>query len=101
MQTTNAVAKARFSTRAKQDLRDIWQYVALDSSTEADKLLLRILDKIDLATFQPGIGSARPELSATARILVEGRYIVIYEPADYGIFIVAIVHGARDPANWL
>jgi toxin ParE1/3/4 len=101
MQTINAVAKAHFSHRAKQDLRDIWQYVALDSPREADKLLSRILDKIDLAAFQPGMGSARPELSASARILVEGRHIVIYEPVEYGIFIVAIVHGARDAANWL
>ena len=101
MPTSNTVAKAHFSHRAKQDLRAIWQYVALDSSQAADHLLSRILDKIDLAAFQPGIGSTRPELSQTARILVEGNHVVIYEPSDYGIFIVAVVHGARDPANWL
>ena len=47
------------------------------------------------------MGVARPELSPTARILVEGRYIVIYEPRADGVLVVAIVHGMRDPANWL
>ncbi len=47
------------------------------------------------------MGSARPELSAMARILVEGRYIAIYEPTDYGAEIVAVVHGMREPSSWL
>lgn len=47
------------------------------------------------------MGAARPELSSTARILVEGRYIMIYEPTPYGILVVAIVHGMRDPEQWL
>jgi plasmid stabilization system protein ParE len=46
------------------------------------------------------MGLARPELSPTARSLVEGRYILIYEPKDYGIFVAAIVHGTRDQENW-
>jgi toxin ParE1/3/4 len=37
----------------------------------------------------------------TARILIEGRYVVIYEPMPYGVLAVAIVHGMRDPDNWL
>jgi toxin ParE1/3/4 len=47
------------------------------------------------------MGAARPELSATARILVEGRYVIIYEPMPYGVLAVAIVHGMRDPERWL
>ncbi len=47
------------------------------------------------------MGSGRPELSPTARILIEGRYVVIYEPMTYGIFVVAVVYGPRDVENWL
>lgn len=47
------------------------------------------------------MGPVHPELSETARILIEGRYIAIYEPAPYGILVVALVHGMRDPATWL
>ena len=42
-----------------------------------------------------------PELSATARVLIEGRCIVIYEPQPEGVLVVAIVHGMRDPEHWL
>lgn len=49
----------------------------------------------------PFIGVARPELGREARILVEGRYVVIYEPQPDGIAVIAVVHGMRDPDTWL
>lgn len=45
-------------------------------------------------------GASRPEISPTARILI-GRYIIIYDPMPYGIFVVAVVYGPRDVENWL
>ena len=95
------MAKAVFSPRAEQDLREIWRSIAPDNEPAADALLLRILDKAELASGQPRMGSPRPEFSATARLLVEGRYVIIYEPMAYGIFVVTIVHGARDMESWL
>lgn len=62
---------------------------------------MRILDRLELAATQPYMGPARPELSANARVLIEGSYVIIYEPASYGVLAVAIVHGRRDPENWL
>ena len=47
------------------------------------------------------MGSARPELSATARMIVEGRYVAIYEPTHYGAEIVVVIHGMREPTSWL
>jgi toxin ParE1/3/4 len=59
------------------------------------------MHKVELAADNPLMGAARPELSSTARILVEGRYIVIYDPRPEGVLVVAVVHGMRDPASWL
>jgi toxin ParE1/3/4 len=95
------VASYRLTPRAEQDLRDIWHSIAPDNEAAADALLTRILDRLELATGHPHMGAARPELSATARILVEGRYVIIYEPMPYGVLAVAIVHGMRDPERWL
>jgi toxin ParE1/3/4 len=95
------VAKYRLTPRALQDLRDIWHHIAMENEKAADKLLGRIFDKLELVSEHPKMGAARPELSATARILVEGRYIVIYEPLPDGVLAVAIVHGMRDPEQWL
>lgn len=63
---------------------------------------MRIFGKLELASQQLNMGAARPELSATARVLIEGRYVVIYEPQQPdGVLVVAIVHGMRDPEHWL
>jgi len=95
------VVRYRLTPRASQDLRDIWHTIAIDNEKAADKLLMRIFDKLELAAQHPKMGTARPELSTTARVLVEGRYIVIYEPQPDGVLVVAIVHGMRDPEHWL
>lgn len=95
------MARSLFSPRAEEDLRAIWRTIAPDKETAADALLRRLLDKAELAASQPEMGAARPELSATARILVEGSYVIIYEPMPYGVFVVAVVHGGPDPENWL
>lgn len=95
------MAEARLSPRAEQDLRDIWHTIAIDNEYAADTLLRHMLEKADLAATQPHMGVGRPELSPTARILIEGNYILIYEPMAYGILVVAIVHGGRDPESWL
>lgn len=93
--------KYTLSPRAEDDLRGIWRDIAPDNERAADALLRRILDKAELAAAHPHMGSPRPELSPTARILIEGRYIAIYEPMPYGILVVAVVYGPRDVENWL
>ncbi|MER8916730.1 type II toxin-antitoxin system RelE/ParE family toxin [Mesorhizobium sp. M0761] len=95
------MAGYRLTPRASQDLRDIWHTTAADNEKAADRLLMRIFERLELAAQHPKMGSARPELSATARVLVEGRYIIIYEPQPDGVIAVAIVHGMRDPDHWL
>jgi toxin ParE1/3/4 len=95
------VARYWLTPRASRDLRDIWHATAIDNEKAADKLLIRIFDKLELAAQHPKMGTARPELSATARLLIEGRYVVIYEPQPEGVLVVAVVHGMRDPEHWL
>ncbi|MES0112117.1 type II toxin-antitoxin system RelE/ParE family toxin [Mesorhizobium sp. M0013] len=95
------MASHRLTPRASQDLRDIWHTIAADNEKAADRLLMRIFERLELAAQHPKMGSARPELSATARVLVEDRYIIIYEPQPDGVIAVAIVHGMRDPDHWL
>jgi plasmid stabilization system protein ParE len=95
------VAKYLLSPRAEEDLRDIWRSIAPENERAADALLTRILEKAELAAEHPHMGSPRPALSPTARILIEGRYVAIYEPMPYGIFVVAVEYGPRDVENWL
>jgi toxin ParE1/3/4 len=95
------VAKLHFTPRAEGDLYEIWAAIATDNPRAADGVYHRIMAKAELAAEHPHIGAPRPELSPTARILIEGRYIAIYEPQPDGVLIVAVVHGMRDPQSWL
>ena len=95
------MGKVRLTPRAEADLFDIWATIAADNVHAADLLVTRIMRKAALAADHPHMGAARPELSATARILVEGRYLAIYEPRPDGVLLIAVVHGMRDPDSWL
>jgi plasmid stabilization system protein ParE len=95
------VASYKLTPRAQQDLRDIWFNIAAENEPAADNLLNRLFEKFQLVALHPEMGPARPEIAATVRLIIEGRYIAIYEPAPYGILIIAIVHGMRDPSQWL
>ena len=87
--------------RAESDLFEIWSAIATENVRAADNLYLGIMEKARLAAENPQMGAPRPELSPTARILIAGRYIVIYEPLPAGVMIVAVVHGMRNPDSWL
>lgn len=95
------MAKYTLTLRAQQDLREIWLDIAEDNERAADRLLNRLLDKFELVAEHPEMGTARPALSPIARILIEGSYVVMYEPTSDGVEIMGVVYGTRDPSSWL
>ncbi|MEH3124180.1 MAG: type II toxin-antitoxin system RelE/ParE family toxin [Sphingomonas phyllosphaerae] len=86
------------SRRARDDLKRIWAYIALDDDRAADRLLLALDARIARLRDFPGIGTLRDEIRPGARTLVHGRYLILYEhDADADrIEIVAVVEGMRD-----
>ncbi len=95
------MARYRLSPRAQEQMREIWNAIALHDEAAADRLLARLFDKFDHVARHPHMGPVRPEIGTDVRLVIEGNYIAIYEPAPYGAAIIAIVHGRRDPAHWL
>ena len=95
------MAKVRLTPRAEADLFDIWATIAADNPVAADRLVRRMMEAFALAAQQPSMGAPRPELGGAARILVQGRYVAIYEPSLDGVNVIAVVHGMRDPESWL
>lgn len=85
-----------YTDRAKQDLLDIWLWIARDSATLADAVLERIEQRASKLSQHREIGMARPEIGEGARGLVIERWLVLYRLVDGGVQIVRIVDGARD-----
>ncbi|MBD0414248.1 type II toxin-antitoxin system RelE/ParE family toxin [Oryzicola mucosus] len=95
------MAEFRLTPRAEQDIRDIWRTIASESEKAADALVLRLFAKFHIVATQPKMGRAVPEVGQDVRILIEGRYLILYEPAGDDLLIVAVVHGMRNPDEWL
>lgn len=86
----------RYTQQAKQDLLDIWLWIARDNAALADAVLDRIEEHASKLSRHREIGMARPEIGEGARGLVVERWLVLYRLVDGGVQIVRVVDSARD-----
>lgn len=75
---------------------DIAIFVAQDNPTRALTFVDELESMCDTLGSAPGIGTARPELGESIRMLPHGRYLIFYREANKGLRIERIMHGARD-----
>jgi toxin ParE1/3/4 len=92
------VADLIVSNRAEEDFRAIWRTIARHNEKAADRLLLRLNEKIQLLRRTPEMCVLRNDIRSGLRMLVEGNYLVLYEyhPREGLVEIVALVDGRRD-----
>ena len=91
------------SPAAERDLEDIWLAIASDSPRAATKVLRAIAARIHRLGEHPRLGPRRPDVAPSARMLVEGPYIILFRTdpdADHGridlVEIMRVVDGRRD-----
>lgn len=92
------MARVVITRRAAADFDHIWNYIAADSVRAADRLLTAIDKKIRLLEVFPEVGPLRDDIQPGLRMLVHGRYLILYEfhRATDTVEIVAVVAGVRD-----
>jgi toxin ParE1/3/4 len=93
------VSRVTVRPQAELDILEIWEFIAGDSVSAADKWVDDLNDKMDLWATQPMMGRARDELSPGVRSLSFGRYVVFFAPLADGIDVVRVLHGSRDIDN--
>ncbi len=84
------------SPEARDDLSEIFAYIATNNPDAALAQILRFESLFDLLVQQPKAGRLHHELSPSLRGLVEGRYIIFYRETATGVDIARVLHGARD-----
>jgi len=85
------------SPAALRDLDELWDVIARENPAAAEKVLRTIEQKCRLLAGNPMLGEAWPELGEDIRFFTVRRtWVIIYRPADEGIELVRVVHGARD-----
>ena len=83
---------------AREDLRQIHDYIAQYNYDNALRLVGRIEERFELLADYPYLGVARPEFGATQRsFVVPGTdYVIIYRPIEDGVEILHVRHGSQN-----
>lgn len=96
-------AELLWSPQAREDLLEIYISIGIDNPDAAERLYTAMESRANLLLNNPRMGMRRPEIQSSARILVEGAYLVLYETHpdnDEGpiesVEIVRVVDGRRD-----
>lgn len=80
---------------AEQDLLTIWSHIAEDNPAAADQMLQRLNARFGQLLGQPLSGESQDRFRSGLRSIIEGPYIVFYQPRPDAILIYRILHGAR------
>lgn len=87
-----------FHPGALSDLDDIWDFIRADNPDAADRVIVEILSTIRSLVGFPGQGHRRPDLtSRPLRFAVVREYLVAYAPDEKPLWVVAVIHGRRNP----
>jgi plasmid stabilization system protein ParE len=87
----------RWTEGAADDLEQIAQYVARDSEHYAAALVAEILEAAQSLEEFSERGREVPELrEPNTRQLVVGSYRLVYEIRREAVYVVGVIHGARD-----
>ena len=80
------------------DIDGIREYIARDSPDAADRMIDELFREFELLARFPHIGHARPDLaSSPLRFHIAREYLIAYAPDEKPIWIVAVLHGRRNP----
>jgi plasmid stabilization system protein ParE len=91
------VKKVEFTRNAQLDLDEIWIYIARDSERQADRVVERIMQAIDLLAERPGLGHVKLDYAPEElRFWTVFSYYIIYRPDTDPMEITRILHSARN-----
>jgi plasmid stabilization system protein ParE len=90
----------QLTPRALNDLSDIWEYVAEDNVSAANRVESAIFSACNSLARHPLIGSKRTEITplpvrfwAVTRF---SNYIIVFRPDKKPLQVVAVLHGKRN-----
>jgi plasmid stabilization system protein ParE len=87
-----------FHPDVRRDLDEVWDYIAADSPSAADRLIAEIVEALDNLVPFPELGHRRLDLtSRPLRFILVREYLVAYAPDEKPLWVVAVMQGRRSP----
>lgn len=92
------MSRYRLSPEARDDLRDIRQYLINEAGLGVARRVMRdIATALELLSARPGLGHVRQELTdEPVKFWQVFSYLLIYDPVSRLIGVVRVLHSARD-----
>lgn len=86
-----------WSPSALEDIEQIAQFIARDSSDHAAIFVGRLVEATDRLVSAPRSGRTIPEIGRPdCREIIYGAYRIMYRQAGRDVWITGVIHGARD-----
>jgi toxin ParE1/3/4 len=96
------MSRVEFSRQAEEDLAAISEYIARDNPAAAYTLVDKIEAKCQQLVDIPDLGQLRPDIaSGQYRSTMVGSYVIYYSADGGKVWIVRVLHGARDHGSIL
>jgi toxin ParE1/3/4 len=91
------MGRSRFTPLAKQDLKEISRFIALEYPEAARRFLASVKQQCKTLSDFPEMGRLWQELDPPLRSFPVGNYLIFYRPAGVkAIEVIAVVSGFRD-----
>jgi toxin ParE1/3/4 len=90
------MAKFTIAPAAESDLDEIWQYIAENNETAAEKFIRELARKFELLASNKEIGTRQDDFMIEMRMFPFKSYHIYYFATDEGVEIYRILHGRRD-----
>ncbi len=91
------MTRYQVSAEAQEDLFEIWQQIALDSVSLADRIEGEFYSLFESLAHMPGQGHTRKDLTQRAVLFFPlHSFLVVYQPEPRPIRIMAVFRGKRN-----
>jgi toxin ParE1/3/4 len=84
-----------YSSKAAEDIIDIWLYLDAINPSVAEKMEVQIKKTCENLSEFPLMGQEQPEISYDLRRMPSPPYIILYRALDNCIEIIRVIHAAR------
>lgn len=86
------MSSTEFRPEAREDLNDIWEFIAKDSPTATTNWIDFIETKHQTISEHPEMGRVRNDLEPGLHIFPVGKYAICYRPIPNDIEVMRVLH---------
>ncbi len=91
--------KFELAETAKNDLKEIWSYIAEYNSTSADRVLRTFKEKFQMLAENPKLGKSQDNFIVNLHSFPFKKICIFYFPTENGVEIYRVLHGTRNIAD--